>query len=187
MKKFLLGILVVLSLPVWASEIRSVDMFADEKEELVSKRGWMFKAGYVRQDEQNWMEFGLGRINLLSFQPDKGGSTFVAGAAAFTFGADVGLWDSSIIIGPKLGMEAHATIFGGRVSYCYYLQDNNNTGVISVEGGLCILSVFYAYVGYNFTNGNPDNPIVDEGGKFSVGLNIPFGLRKAEPVRKIGE
>lgn len=132
---------------------------------------------YNRQSERNFLEIGFGRMNSINSSGGAGLNTFTLGSVGFTFGADMCFGDTSLIIAPKMGIEGCLTIFGGRISYGYYMQDENRSGVIGIEGGLCILSVFYAYAGYNFVKGDKETAVIDEGAKFSVGINIPFGSR----------
>ncbi|HTF05480.1 MAG TPA: hypothetical protein VK826_15740 [Bacteroidia bacterium] len=184
MKKLLLALIFLTSLPSFASPVEPSPFRSADPDALDGKRGWMLKAGYNRQDETNWLELGVGRINLLSARSS--GTTFIAGAAAFTFGADLG-FDTSLIVAPRLGIEVHATALGARVSYAYFMQDANETGIITLEGGLCIVSRFYVYGGYNFVNGNQDSPVIPKGPRFSIGFNFPFGLRAVPPTKRIGE
>lgn len=158
----------------------------DDPEASRGKRGWMFKAGYTQQSTTRFVELGLGRINIVSYLDQTGKRSFAAGAAAFTLGSDIGFGDSSMIYSAKMGFEAHLTILGARITYGYYLQDKNASGVIGIEGGVCIFSVVYAYAGYNFVKGNQDYPVLQEGAKLSLGVNIPFGMRTTEPIRRIG-
>lgn len=186
MRKFILAILILFVANVSAEVSQRRISPVDADDNLAGKRGWMFKACYNQQSSLRWVELGFGRINILSYRGKADDISFAAGAAAFTLGSDIGFADTSLIYSVKMGMEAHLTLFGGRVTYGYYMQDDNATGVIGIEGGFCIFSVAYVYGGYNFVKGNQENPVITEGAKLSVGLNIPFGMRSTEPVRKIG-
>lgn len=148
----------------------------------VSERGWVARAAYNRQETTSWGEFGFGRMARLNHYDFSAKGTTIA-AASFTFGADVG-YDTSVIVAPKLSMEFSSIIFGGRVSYGYYMQDGNSSGVIGLEGGLNIVSVFFVYAGYNFVKGNSDTPVVTEGSKFSIGFNYPIGMRRVPPPKR---
>ncbi|MGL4598771.1 MAG: hypothetical protein ACRCYO_14740, partial [Bacteroidia bacterium] len=48
-----------------------------------------------------------------------------------------------------------------------------------LEGGLCIVSILYVYGGYNWPIGS-EGIAGRKGGRFSVGLNIPLGMRDHE-------
>lgn len=152
--------------------------------DAVGERAWLVRPCFNRQDESNFFEIGIGRMNSLYNDGSAGLSTFRQASAGFTFGADFGFGDTSGIIAPKMGVEIAFTVFGGRVAYGQYLQDGNSTGVIGVEGGFCILSVAYAYVGYNFVKGNSDNPVIEEGLKISLGINIPLWPRDIPPAQQ---
>lgn len=168
--------LVVLG--IWFSspaEAHHPNLFSGaEDDETVGKRSWLIRPCYNRQSELNFVEIGIGRINSLNSRPGAGLNSFTLASIGFTLGADVGFTDSSLIVGTKMGIEGCVTIFGGRVTYGYYQQERRNTGVIGFEGGFCILSVFYAYAGYNFVKGDKDIGVLPEGPKFSIGLNIPL-------------
>jgi hypothetical protein len=181
MKRFLLVLILLTALPSFARLVPA-SLFRADESEFNRTRGWMLKAGYSRQAEINWLEVGFGRINALNTSGISG-YTFVA-AAAFTFGADLG-FDTSLIVAPKLGIEVHASALGARVSYAYFMQDANETGIITLEGGLCVVSRFYVYGGYNFVNGNRDNPVIPEGPRFSIGFNFPLGMRDVAPIKHI--
>lgn len=157
---------------------------ADENDPPIGKRSWLVRPCYNRQSEKNFLEVGIGRMNSINSNGGAGLNTFTLGSVGFTLGADMCFGDTSLIIAPKMGIEGCLTIFGGRLSYGYYMQDNNTTGVIGIEGGLCILSVFYAYAGYNFVKGDKEAAVIDEGVKFSVGLNIPFGPREIPGAKR---
>lgn len=148
----------------------------------VSERGWVARFAYNRQETNSWGEFGFGRMARLQHYDFSAKGTTVA-AASFTFGADIG-YDSSLIIGPKLSMEFSSILFGGRVGYGYYMQDGNSSGVIGLEGGFNIVSVFFVYAGYNFVKGNSETPVVTEGAKFSIGFNYPIGMRRVPPPKR---
>lgn len=148
----------------------------------VAERGWVARAAYNRQETTSWGEFGFGRMARLNHYDFSAKGTTIA-AASFTFGADVG-YDTSVIVAPKLSMEFSSVIFGGRVSYGYYMQDGNSSGVIGLEGGLNIVSVFFVYAGYNFVKGNSDTPVITEGSKFSIGFNYPIGMRRVPPPKR---
>lgn len=158
----------------------------DDDKEQISKRAWLIRPSYQRQDDRNFLEIGFGRIHSHN-SPLKDGKSLMIATAGFTFGAEFGYGGTSLIIAPKMGIEVTATIFGGRISYAYYMQDNNATGVIGLEGGICFFGVMYAYGGYNFVKGNPDNPVIREGAKLSIGFNIPLGARAVAPAKKVGE
>lgn len=186
MKNFIIFIFVFTSLALPARSVGFNLARVDDPKSSLGKRGWMLKVGYNQQSSQKWVEVGVGRINIISTIEQKGNRSYSTGAAAFTFGSDIGFGDTSLIYSAKMGVEAHLTLFGARVTYGYYMQDNNASGVIGVEGGFCIFSVFYVYAGYNFVKGNQENPVVFEGGKLAVGINVPFGIRSAEKVKSIG-
>jgi hypothetical protein len=188
-KLLILFFLLVLSGTVWCRVSRpdtGLRLFEPAKKKFfdttVAERGWVARAAYNRQETTNWGEFGFGRMaRLQHYNAFAKGTT--AAAASFTFGADIG-YDSSFIVAPKLSMEFSSLIFGGRVSYGYYMQDGNSSGVIGLEGGLNIVSVFFVYAGYNFVKGNSDTPVVTEGSKLSVGFNYPIGMRRVPPPKR---
>ncbi len=148
----------------------------------VSERGWVGRAAYNQQESASFIELGFGRMARLQHYNAFGKGT-TAAAASFTFGADMG-YDSSLIIAPKLSMEFSSVFLGGRVSYGYYMQDGNSSGVIGIEGGFNVLSVVFVYVGYNFVKGNSDTPVITEGSKFSIGFNYPIGMRRVPPPKR---
>lgn len=152
--------------------------------DAVGERAWLFRGCYNRQSELNFIEIGIGRMNSTYSNGGAGLSKFRQASAGFTFGADFGIGDTSSIIAPKMGVEIAFTVFGARVTYGQYLQRGNSTGVIGVEGGFCILSVAYAYVGYNFVKGNSEYPVIDEGLKLSLGINIPLWPNDIPPAKQ---
>lgn len=147
----------------------------------VAQRGFVFRANYNRQDVVNWVEFGFGRMARLQHF-DTYGKDVTTASALFTFGADLG-YDSSLIVAPKLAVEVAAVALGARVSYGYYMQDGNSSGVISLEGGLNVVSRFFVYAGYNFVKGNSDVPVITEGPKFSAGFTFPLYMRRVQPPK----
>jgi hypothetical protein len=146
------------------------------------RRAWCVHGGYVQQDGLRFVEAGVGRINFITVgQPYERGLPLAG--AAFTFGAQMGWGDTSMIIAPKLAIEGCAWIFGGRIAYGYYMQDKNTSGVISIEGGFCFLTYVSVYAGYNIVKGMQENPVINEGTTLSIGLNIPLGVRTAAPPK----
>lgn len=152
------------------------------RDTTVTQRGWVIRAGYSKQNELGWGEIGFGRMNRLRHF-DQFGKGVTSAAAAFTFGLDAGFGDTSMIFAPKLAVEVSSILLGARVSYGYYMQDNNASGVIGIEGGFNIVSVFYVYAGYNFVKGHQEHPVIQEGIRVSLGLNYPFGMRDSAPPK----
>lgn len=151
------------------------------------ERAWLIRASYNRQAEMNFFEAGIGRMNSLYSVPDPVNDAHRAASIGFTMGIDCSNSDTSFILAPKLGIEAALTVFGARISYGYYRQENNSTGVIGMEGGINILSVFFVYVGYNFVKSNNENPVIESGPKFSVGLNLPLFAQPIPSVKRLGK
>ncbi len=147
-----------------------------------TQRGWVLRAGYNKQDVLGWGEIGIGRMNRLRHF-DVFGKGVTSAAAAFTFGLDAGFGDSSMILAPKLAVEVSCILIGARVSYGYYMQDNNATGVIGIEGGFNIVSAVYLYAGWNFIKGNQQYPVIHDGLRISVGINYAFGMKNAAPPK----
>lgn len=150
-------------------------------------RAWLIRGAYNRQSECNFLEVGIGRMNSLYSNSDAGLSPFRVASIGFTLGGDFSASDTSIIFAPKLGIEAALTFIGARISYGYYQQDGNASGVIGFEGGINILSVFFIYGGYNFVKGNADNPVIESGLKFSAGLNLPLFPKPIPPSKRLGK
>lgn len=159
-----------------------VPLAADEQDVPNGRRAWCVRGAYVQQDVLRGFEAGIGRINFIKSGEPGVRSVPIAGAA-FTFGAEMNMGDTSLIIAPKLSVEGCAWIFGGRVSYGYYMQDGNTSGVIGLEGGFCFLTYVSVYAGYNFVKGTQQNPVITEGTRFSIGINYPFGI-KTVPAAK---
>jgi hypothetical protein len=181
-KLFILTLLLTLSSSAWAGSHPLLPIQKRYYDTTVAERGWVGRAAYTRQEATSWGEFGFGRMARLQHYNAFGKGTTSA-AASFTFGADMG-YDSSFIIAPKLSMEFSSVFLGGRVSYGYYMQDGNSSGVIGLEGGLNIVSVFFVYAGYNFVKGNSETPVITEGSKFSIGFNYPIGMRRVPPPKR---
>lgn len=183
MKNFLLTFLLLfLTFPGFASRIPHPIAWEDD---ATSTRGFMFKAGYNYQADLHWVEAGIGRINIISFKEEPEPSLSTA-AAAFTFGGDFGFGDTAVISAVKLGFEVHLVVFGARLSYGYFMQEANSSGVLTIEGGICVFSKVYAYAGYNFVIHNRSNPVIPEGARLSIGMNFPFGMRKVDPPKTLG-
>lgn len=155
--------------------------------EKAGQRAWLLRPSYNRFNEQNWIELGIGRMNSIYSSPEAGIRKFRLASAGFTLGAEMMFAGAQTIIAPKMGIEACATVFGARASYAYFMQEEKRNGVIGIEGGFCILSVCYAYVGYNFVKGDRDTAIVPEGVKLSVGINFHLWPRDIGAPKKPGE
>lgn len=176
------SIFVLITGNALATDYPGVSMRGYGRDTTITQRGWVIRGGYSKQDELGWGEIGIGRMNRL-YHFDQFGKGITSAAAEFTFGLDAGFGDTSMIFAPKLAVEVSCILLGARVSYGYYMQENNASGVIGIEGGFNILSVFYVYAGYNFVKGNQDHPVINEGIRFSLGLNYPFGMRDSAPPK----
>jgi hypothetical protein len=151
------------------------------------QRAWLLRPAYSRFNEQHWVEIGIGRMNSIYSLPEAGLRKFRMASAGFTLGAEAMFAGRQTIIAPKMAVEVCATVVGARVSYAYFMQNEKRNGVIGIEGGFCIFSVCYAYVGYNFVKGNRDTAIVPEGVKLSVGFNFHLWPRDIPPPKQLGE
>ncbi len=147
----------------------------------VAERGWVIRAAYNRQEAWNYGEIGFGRSTRLQHYNDFGKGTTSA-VASFVFGIDAS-YDTSFVYAPKLSIEGSCIIFGGRVSYGYYMQDHRSSGVIGIEGGFNFVNTLFIYGGYNFVKAKSGNSVITEGPKFSVGFNFPFGMRRVQPPK----
>jgi hypothetical protein len=183
MKNFLPVFFLLFTVSGFASRI---PYRAAADNDIARKSGFLFKAGYNYQAELHWIEAGIGRINILNFAKEEGEPSLSTGAAAFTFGGDFGFGDTSVISAVKLGFEAHLVVFGARLSYGYFMQDANSSGVITIEGGFSVFHHVYAYAGYNFVIHNRANPVIPEGARLALGINFPFLVRESDPPKTIG-
>jgi hypothetical protein len=181
MRAFLTFMLVLTGVSAYAKGIAPASLQKRYYDTIVAERGWVIRGAYHRQELTNWAEFGFGRMARLQHYNQFGKGTPSA-AASFTFGADFS-YDTSAIVAPKLAVEFSSILLGGRVSYGYYMQDHNRSGVICVEGGINVLSTVFVYLGYNFVKGNSDTPVIPEGMRISVGLNYPLGMRRVPPPK----
>lgn len=148
----------------------------------ISQRGWLIRGAYSKQELLQWGEIGFGRMVRLHHY-DTDGTGITAAAADFTFGLEAGFGDSSLIYAPKLSVEGSCFLAGARVSYGYFMQDANRTGVIGIEGGLNVLSVCFVYAGYNFVKGNQENPVIHSGPRLSFGIAFPLGMKDIAPPK----
>jgi hypothetical protein len=147
----------------------------------VTERGWVLRAAYNRQEAWNYGEVGMGMCTRFQHYSVFGKGT-TAASASFTFGVDMA-YDTSFIYAPKLSIEGCCVIFGGRVSYGYYMQDHYSSGVVGIEGGFNFVNTLFIYGGYNFVKAKSDYSVITEGPKFSVGFNFPFGMRTVQPPK----
>ena len=155
-------------------------------EEFTPRRGWMVKAGYGNQISKNWVEAGIGRINLIGMRSsNKPGSFVSAAAGAFTLSGEYCLNSSRPIYGAKLGIEGHALVFGARASFGLYFREGQESGVATLEGGLCLFSIVYFYAGYNFADQPIEQQVINEGFRLSAGLNLPFGMKTVKTNQKL--
>lgn len=158
----------------------------DDQQEFTPRRGWMVKTGYGNQISKNWVEAGIGRINLIGMRSsNKPGSFVSAAAGAFTLSGEYCLNSSRPIYGAKLGIEGHALLFGARASFAMYFREGQESGVTTLEGGLCLFSVVYVYAGYNFADPPLEQQVITEGFRLSAGLNLPFGMKTVKTNRKL--
>lgn len=156
------------------------------EQEFTPRRGWMVKAGYGNQIDKHWLEAGFGRINLIGMRSgNKPGSFVSAAAGAFTLTGEYCLNSSRPIYGAKLGIEAHALVFGARTSFAMYFREGQESGVATLEGGLCLFSTVYVYAGYNFADQPIEQQVIHEGFRLSMGANIPFGMKTVKTDRKL--
>jgi len=183
MRKFLtISIFILIAGKLSATDVK--EQFVPKRyfDTLIPQRGWVLRGGYIKQDGLPWGEIGIGRMNRL-YHFDGTGKGVTSAAAEFTFGLETGFGDTSIIFAPKLAVDVSCILFGARVSYGYFMQDNNATGVIGIEGGFNIVSVFYVYAGYNFIKGKQEYPVVHEGLRVSAGINYAFGMKDTDPPK----
>jgi hypothetical protein len=183
MKKFLfITFLLFVSGDIFAQN----NVTGNAEEEFTPRRGWMIKTGYANQIDRHWIEAGIGRMNLIGMRSgNKPGSFISAAAGAFTLGGEYCLTSSKPIYGAKLAIEGNAILFGGRASYALYFSDGRESGVTTIEGGLCLLSVVYVYAGYNFADQPLEQQVVHEGFRLSAGINFPLGIKPVKTNLKL--
>lgn len=178
-------ILVILTLNC-AAVLAQRNSADGNQQEFTPRRGWMVKTGYSNQIDQHWIEAGFGRINLIGMRSGSKQNSFISAAAgAFTIGGEYCLTSSRPIYGAKLAIEGNAILFGGRASYAMYFRDGKESGVTTIEGGLCILSVVYVYAGYNFADPPLEQQVVHEGFRLSAGINFPFRMKAVKTNLKL--
>ncbi|MCK6640528.1 MAG: hypothetical protein L6Q81_10595 [Bacteroidia bacterium] len=159
---------------------------SDNEQEFTPRRGWMVKAGYGNQISKHWVEAGFGRINLIGMRSsNKPGSFVSAAAGAFNISGEYCLNSSRPIYGAKLGIEGHALLFGARASFAMYFREGQESGVATLEGGLCLFSTVYVYAGYNFADQPIEQQVINEGFRLSAGVNLPFGMKTVKTNQKL--
>jgi hypothetical protein len=151
----------------------------DENFRWEQKRGFYFKAGYLRQFKGNGLELMLTRANQVNYYDFDEQIGISAASAQLGLGSEISLSDTAYRFAPKLSLELQALLIGVRTSFVRYMKGSKATNVISVEGGLCFISILYVYGGYNWAVG-AEQLAGRNGAKFAVGLNIPFGMRDHE-------
>jgi hypothetical protein len=181
LRQLLFVITLTLSISCFAQSTSS-----GNEEEFTPRRGWMVKAGYGNQISKNWVEAGIGRINLIGMRSsNKPGSFVSAAAGAFTLSGEYCLNSSRPIYGAKLGIEGHVLLFGARASFAMYFREGQESGAATLEGGLCLFSVVYVYAGYNFADQPIEQQVINEGFRLSAGLNFPFGMKTVKTNQKL--
>ncbi len=187
MKLFLVGLLLFCSELTQAQQLqgfqrlpektRSVtDVRDDENFRWETKRGFYFKAGYLRQAKGNGLELMLSRANQKNYYDFDEQIGISATSGQIGLGSEISLGDTAYTFAPKISFEGQLLLIGARTSFARYMKGSKATNVISLEGGLCFISILYVYGGYNWTVGTAQ-VAGRKGAKFAVGLNIPFGMR----------